>query len=147
MNPPEEHRIPLGIRPTNGFPFTAMTIDDSTMMRKLLIQILRGEGFEMIAEADSGRSALEIYSTLGKKPDFIFLDVEMPEMNGIETMAELKKINPQIKVIMVTSITDESCVRTLVELGISGYVVKPFKREDLLLRVARILGRNNYQPT
>lgn len=147
MNPPEEHRIPLGIRTTNGFPFTAMTIDDSTMMRKLLIQILRGEGFEMIAEADSGRSALEIYTTLEKKPDFIFLDVEMPEMNGIETMAELKKINPQVKVIMVTSVTDESAVRKLVELGIGGYVVKPFKREDLLIRVARILGRHNYQPS
>lgn len=147
MNPPEEHRIPLGIRTTNGFPFTAMTIDDSMMMRKLLIQILRGEGFEMIAEADSGRSGLELYTALDKKPDFVFLDVEMPEMNGIETMAELKKVNPQVKVIMVTSVTDERAVRALVELGIGGYVVKPFKREDLLLRVARILGRNNYRPT
>ncbi|NPV01707.1 MAG: response regulator [Brevinematales bacterium] len=147
MNPPEEHRIPLGIRTTNGFPFTAITIDDSMMMRKLLIQILRGEGFEMVAEADSGRSGLEIYTSLEKKPDFVFLDVEMPEMNGIETMAELKKVNPQVKVIMVTSVTDERAVRALVELGIGGYVVKPFKREDLLLRVARILGRNNYRPT
>ena len=124
-----------------------MIVDDSTMMQKLLAQILKSEGFEVIADADSGRVALGRYVSLPKKPDFVFLDVEMPEMDGVQTLAGLRKIDPEIKVVMVTSITDEGLVKKLVELGISGYVVKPFKREDLLVRVARILGRSNYQPS
>ena len=137
-------KFALGLKPTNGKPYSAVIVDDSSMIRKLLRQMLLSEAFNVLADFDGGESLLEGYTQLPQKPEFAFVDVEMIGMNGIETVKAVRLIDPEIKVIMVTGITDQEVVRSLIQLGISGYIVKPINRDAVLERIAKILGRHDY---
>ena len=106
--------------------------------------MLLSEAFNVLADFDGGESLLEGYTQLPQKPEFAFVDVEMIGMNGIETVKAVRLIDPEIKVIMVTGITDQEVVRSLIQLGISGYIVKPINRDAVLERIAKILGRHDY---
>jgi two-component system chemotaxis response regulator CheY len=139
-----EEKIPLGVKLLNGLPYTVIIVDDSAMMRKLLNRILLSEKFEVIDEAESGEKGIEAYITADKKPDFMFIDIEMPGLNGVDTVKELKKFNPDIQIVMCTSVTDQSVVKELVALGISGYIAKPFDRDAVIQRLAKILKRTDF---
>ncbi len=134
-------RLPLGMNLKNGVSYKAVVVDDSSMMRKLLCQILRSESFEVIAEYENGESIVGDYEDLVKRPDFAFVDIEMPGINGVETVTQLKAIDPQLKYVMCTGVTDREVVKELLKLGISGYIVKPFDRDKVIERLAPILGR------
>lgn len=128
-------RLPLGTNPRNGKPYKAIVTDDSAMMRKLLGQILRSEGFDIVAEFETGEKTLEFYEELNIRPEFAFVDVEMPGINGIETVTRLKNLDPELRYIMCTGVTDSAVVKELLRLGISGYIVKPFDRDKVLERL------------
>ena len=115
-------------------------------MKDGLKQILLSQKFELIIEAGDGKEALEKLKESVNKPDLIFSDLEMPNMNGIEFVRELRNRKYSTKVIMVTSISDKGKVAELINLGISGYIVKPFERETLLVKLAQILGRESSMP-
>lgn len=141
-----QQKLPLGVKPNNGLPYEVILIDDSKMMRKLLSQILRSQNFEIIQEFESGDDVIAKYAHIDKHPEFAFVDIEMPGINGIETVKTLKGIDPQLKFIMCTSVTDKQVVRELLAMGISGYIVKPFDRDSVNERLAKILRRDDYIP-
>ena len=123
-----------------------MIIEDSKTVRLMLKQILLSEKFNLIIEAENGIDAIQKLQNAPEKPDIIFSDVDMPGMNGIEAVAEIKKIDPKIKIVMATSHKDEDTVKKLLNLGISGYIVKPFDRQQVLEKIAKIVGRDDYLP-
>lgn len=135
-----EGKLSLGLNPINGKPFRAVIVDDSAMMRKLLGQILRSESFEIASEFETGESAVEAARRGEFRADLAFVDIEMPGIDGIETVTRLKKIAPGMKYVMCTGITDKEVVRELLRLSISGYIVKPFDREKVMERLEPILG-------
>ena len=141
-----ENTLPLGVRTLNGLPYSAMIVDDSRTMRLMLKQILLSHHFIVVQEAENGKDALEKYGELDPKPDYVFCDVEMPEVSGPELVRELKKIDAPSKIVMCTSITDEAVVKELISLGISGYIVKPFDRDTVTGKLAKILTRPELVP-
>lgn len=142
----ETNSLPLGVRTLNGLPYTAMIVDDSRTLRLMLKQMLLSHHFTVVQEAENGKDGLEKYNDLEPKPDYVFCDVEMPEMSGPELVRELKKINCPSKIVMCSSVTDEAIVKELITLGISGYIVKPFDRDTVTGKLAKILNRPELIP-
>ena len=125
----------------NGVPYTVLIIDDSYMAREILKRILLSLQFKILDEANNGEIALNKIKSSKSKPDFIFIDMEMPLMDGVETIKRIKPILPNSIIVMVTSHSEKDMVMELVNLGVRGYVKKPFDRDTVLKKLASILGR------
>ena len=103
-----------------------LVVDDSVVIRKLLCDTLsKDPELEVIASAGDGRIALAKISQL--HPDMVTLDIEMPVMNGLETLAEIRKSDPKLPVIMFSTLTERGAAATLdaLSLGASDYATKP----------------------
>lgn len=106
---------------------TVLIVDDAAFIRTQLKQILTGNGFEVVGEAENGKVALSKIQEL--KPDIVTLDITMPEMDGIQCMAEIQKMDYKPTVIMVSAMGQEPFVQKAVLLGAKGFIVKPYKAE------------------
>jgi two-component system, chemotaxis family, protein-glutamate methylesterase/glutaminase len=107
-------------------PIRILIVDDSAVIRKVLCDGLAADAaLEVVGTAAHGRIALAKIPQL--HPDLITLDVEMPEMNGLETLAAIRKTYPKLPVIMFSSLTERGAATTLdaLALGASDYVTKP----------------------
>ncbi len=103
-----------------------LVVDDSVVIRKLLAETLSEDPeIEVVASASDGRIALAKIAQL--RPDLVTLDIEMPVMNGLETLAEIRKLDPKLPVIMFSTLTGHGAVATLeaLSLGASDYATKP----------------------
>src|SRR5580698_3682280 len=103
-----------------------MIVDDSVVVRKVLTNVLTSDPDLTIAGwASNGRLALAKLQVL--RPDIILLDVEMPEMNGLETIPGIRKILPHTPIIMFSTLTERGAEATLdaLALGASDYLAKP----------------------
>jgi two-component system chemotaxis response regulator CheB len=107
-------------------PIRILVVDDSVVIRKILCDTLsKDPDLEVIATASDGRIALAKIAQL--RPDLITLDIEMPVMNGLQTLAELRKLYPKLPVIMFSTLTERGAAATLdaLSLGASDYATKP----------------------
>jgi two-component system chemotaxis response regulator CheY len=114
-----------------------LIVDDSSTMRKIVSLALSGAGHEF-AEAENGRQGLELASPGGY--GCVILDINMPEMNGIEFLEARSKL-PSISAIPVIVLTtqDEAELRDkALSLGAKAFLVKPFKKEELIATIASI---------
>jgi len=105
---------------------TILIVDDAVVVRKALTDALsRDPDLEVLGTASNGRLALAKLHTL--RPDVILLDIEMPEMNGLETIPEIRKLLPRVPIIMFSTLTERGAEATLdaLSLGASDYVTKP----------------------
>jgi two-component system chemotaxis response regulator CheB len=103
-----------------------LVVDDSTVVRRLLAELIGAEpDMEVVGTAADGRIAMAKLDQVN--PDLITLDVEMPEMNGLETLAAIRKVRPKLPVIMGSTLTQPAAAATLdaLSLGASDYVTKP----------------------
>ena len=101
-------------------------VDDAVVMRKMITEVLsRDPQIEVIGTAPNGRIALQKIPQTN--PDLITLDVEMPDMDGVETLRELRKTYPKLPVIMFSTVTARGAQITLeaLALGATDYVTKP----------------------
>lgn len=111
---------------SSGKKIRVLIIDDSAFMRRIISDMLKSDpNIEVAATARNGREGLE--KAIALQPDIITLDVEMPVMNGLETLAELMKLKPVPKIIMLSSLTYEGGEATIkaLELGALDFVPKP----------------------
>jgi two-component system chemotaxis response regulator CheY len=132
--------LPIGIKP-NGSPYTVFLIDDSNTAREILKRTLLSLKFKVIDEANNGEIALKRLEQSKTEPDFIFIDMEMPLMDGMETIKRLKPFLPDSKIIMVTSHGERDMVIDLLKLGVQGFIKKPYDRDTVMKKMASILGR------
>lgn len=107
-----------------------LIVDDAAFIRLQLKQLLSGNGFEVVGEAENGKAALK--KILELKPDIVTLDITMPEMDGIECMAEIKKMEYKPTVIMVSAMGQELFVQKAIMNGAKGFIVKPYKPEIVI---------------
>jgi len=112
-----------------------LVVDDAMFMRATLKKLLTEAGFEVAGEAENGQVAVERYQEL--KPDVVMMDITMPEMNGLEALKEIMKIDPGAKVVMCTALGQERTVMEAVEAGAKDYIIKPFKAEKVLAVVKK----------
>ncbi|MCC7103538.1 MAG: response regulator, partial [Chloroflexi bacterium] len=117
--------------PASDGPRRALGVDDSLSVRKVLARIREREGWE-VRQARDGVEALEVMQ--GYHPDAVLLDVEMPRMDGFELAGILRDVPDygQPPVVMITSRAGEKHRRRGDELGVAGYLVKPYQERDLL---------------
>jgi DNA-binding NtrC family response regulator len=105
-----------------------LVVDDELFVRELLLEFLSIQGYEVLL-ADSGEKAVEIVQT--QTADVVLLDLKMAGMDGIETLKQIKKIDPGALAIIMTGYpTIESSIEAL-RYGACDYVIKPFKLNDL----------------
>ncbi len=102
-----------------------LIVDDSDHIRILLKRSLKSAGFLNILTAENGLIGLELIKTA--RPSIIFLDGIMPEMDGLSVLQEAKKINPDIIVVMTTSLSSKEIVLKYKEAGADLYLLKPFE--------------------
>jgi len=107
-----------------------LIVDDNDLMRTLLRGILRSERCQVVGEARNGTIALELVERTF--PDVVFLDVMMPEMDGLEVLQYIKERHPHIKVIMITGNPSVENVQESIQGGAAGFIVKPFNTARVL---------------
>ncbi len=101
--------------------------EDETLIRMDLAEMLRENGYEVIAEATNGEEAIALAHEL--KPDLAILDVKMPKLDGITAAEEIVKLAP---VLMLTAFSQKDLVERALDAGVMAYVVKPFTIDDLI---------------
>lgn len=131
--------------------FNILIVDDSLSIRTVIKKIIHLSGFNIEAcyEAKNGREALEVLSH--HWVDVILSDINMPEMNGIEFLQELKKddLYKQIPVIFVTTEGSKERIEQATQAGAGGFLKKPFLPEELRSVLARVIGldeEGHYMP-
>jgi len=107
--------------------------DDHQLFRQGLRGLLEKAGHEVVGEAADGRAALALAQSL--QPDIAVLDLSMPLLNGLDAAAEMKRIVPRTKVILLTMYTDKEYVLRALHAGARGYVLKSQAAEDLVRAV------------
>jgi len=106
-----------------------LVVDDEPSIRKYLQTLLEVDGFD-VETVSSGREALTRVSA-GERPDFIILDVLMPEMNGLDTLQELMRLDRSLNVIMLSCSNEVGTVVEAIRLGAHDYLTKPFEKTEL----------------
>jgi len=114
-----------------------LIVDDSRVIRRMAADILKGLGLRT-AEAEHGGKAVEFCRTT--VPDMVLLDWNMPEMDGITCLRELRamELNPRPVVVMCTTENSVSKIREALEAGADEYIMKPYDREVLLDKLAQV---------
>jgi len=107
-----------------------LIVDDAAFIRLQLKQLLSSNGFEVVGEAENGKVALRKIKEL--RPDIVTLDITMPEMDGLECMMEIKKMDYVPTVIMISAMGQEATVRKAILAGAKGFLVKPYKSEVVI---------------
>jgi two-component system chemotaxis response regulator CheY len=122
-------------RPLKSVPKLALVVDDMSVIRQLLMAILKHLDFECQG-ASNGRVALDLLAR--RKFDLVLCDWNMPGMNGSELVKAIRTKFPTLPIIMVTAECDPNRVAELRDLGVNGYVVKPFKPPVLVKLVEKL---------
>lgn len=115
--------------------------DDATFMRMMLKDILNHAGFINLIEAKNGREAINLFKV--EKPELILLDVTMPDMDGLRALEEIKEVNPDVKIIMCSSMGQEEIVSECFEKGADDFIMKPFKPERVVQAVSQFIDLNS----
>ncbi|MBT2738712.1 response regulator transcription factor [Bacillus sp. ISL-7] len=120
--------------------------DDHHVVRRGLVFFLRTQkDLEIIGEAANGKEAVEQAKLL--KPDIILMDLLMPEMDGIQATKIIKQAQPDIKIMMLTSFSDQDHVIPALEAGASGFQLKDIQPDELVTSIKKIIsGENQLHP-
>lgn len=119
-----------------------LIVDDDAELRGNISEILKDAGY-YTDEAISGSEALEKVSA--KEYDIALLDMIMPNRDGIEILTEMRKIRPQMKVIMITAFATVENAVTATKKGASDYIAKPFKINELITTIKRVTEEMKFE--
>lgn len=130
------------VKKTGGKPLELskkiLVVDDMKMIRTSLKIYLKELGYNNIIEAENGKDA--VAKQASEQPDYIFMDVVMPEMNGNEALKHIRENSSQTPIVMLTSVADNYVIEECKSLGIDGYIIKPLTKEtgpEILARFLR----------
>jgi len=116
--------------------YTVLVADDEELLRWSIKEIVSRQGYRVVV-AENGREALEVYRR--EQPDLSLLDIQMPEMTGMEVLKEIIAEDPQALVVMISAYGQVERAVSACRLGAQDFVCKPFDNDDLLRRIDRIL--------
>lgn len=120
-----------------------MIADDHSMIREGLKQLLELDGeFKVIAEACNGVDCIEKLKNV--TPDILLLDINMPSMNGLEVLQNIKKLNYKIKVLVLTVHNEVEYLLKAVDIGINGYLLKDSESTELKQAIISVINGEDY---
>ena len=114
--------------------------DDEIHIRYMIRNIIRGEGFVVVGEANNGEDALAQYRKL--RPDLTLMDINLPLKNGDEVLSEIMQEDPDAKVVMLTMVADVETVRRCLELGAANYILKSNPIDTIRTLLHEVLNPN-----
>src|SRR5437588_7118071 len=114
--------------------------EDETIIRLDLRQLLERAGYDVVAEAKDGEEAVALARL--EEPELAILDVKMPKLDGIEAARRILEERP-VPIVMLTAYGQQELVARAVEAGVFGYLVKPFREQDLLPAIAAARARHD----
>lgn len=121
----------------NDTPVRVMIVDDQLLMRDGLASLLDIQpGIDVVGTAENGQKAIAMVEEL--QPDVILMDVQMPVMDGIEATAQIHRLFPEIKVLMLTTFDDEAYVTGALQAGSFGYILKNTPTLDLVQAIEMV---------
>ncbi|MCI8295860.1 MAG: response regulator [Lachnospiraceae bacterium] len=115
-----------------------MLVDDAAFMRMMVKNALTKSGYTDIIEAQDGAEAVKKYAE--EKPDMVFMDITMPNMDGLQALKKIKEDFPAAKIVMCTAMGQETMVIDAIKSGASDFIVKPFNTERIVDTANKILG-------
>ena len=120
-----------------------LIVEDHALLRAGLRALLAQEpDIEIAAEADNGRDAIRLISTLA--PDLVLMDLTMPGTNGIEAIAEIKRCNRDIKILVLTLHKGEEYIHRSLKAGADGYILKDATHDELRVAIRSVLNGKTY---
>jgi DNA-binding NarL/FixJ family response regulator len=120
--------------------------DDHKLVRQGLMDFLNTRGeFSIVGEAETGEEAVTM--TIKTNPDLIIMDLNMPKMNGIEAIQEVKKVLPDTKIIVLSAFTQDEMVFPAIDAGADGYLLKDIKPDELVTAIHSVMaGKPSLHP-
>lgn len=118
-------RPPVAAKPpkTSRSTVSVLLADDHMFIREAVASLLSGDpDISVVGEADNGRSALQ--QTLDKRPDVLLMDIGMPRLNGLESARQVRKMAPEVKIILLTAFGNDQYIQQVVDGNIHGYILK-----------------------
>lgn len=115
-----------------------LIVDDAAFMRMMIKDILQKNEFEVVGEASNGIEAVNLYKK--EQPDIVTMDITMPDMDGIEAVKEIRKIDPAAKIIMCSAMGQQSMVMDAIKSGAKDFIVKPFQADRVLEAIRKVIG-------
>lgn len=113
---------------------TVLIVDDEQTVREVIRDMLESQGMKVI-DAAHGKQGIELYRKHGKDIFLVLLDTTMPEMNGEEVFKKLRKLNPDVQVILISGYNEQDATSFFIGKGLAGFIQKPFTLEKLFERL------------
>lgn len=115
-----------------------MIVDDSNIIRSKINRTLTQHNIEVVATACNGEEAISLF--VAHKPDIVTMDLTMPLMDGLECIRALRKLNAEVRILVISALADKStAIQALME-GAQGFVCKPFTESDLTEAIDELIG-------
>jgi two-component system chemotaxis response regulator CheY len=115
-----------------------LVVDDALFMRKLICGVAAEAGWEVVGEASNGAESLALYQQL--RPDLVTMDLVMPVMGGLEALRQIRAIDPEAKVVVVTALDQKQALMDSICDGAIDFIVKPFDRQRVLALLSKLGG-------
>lgn len=119
-------------------PGTLLVVDDDDIVRMVTTRMLERSGFTVLTAAD-GAAGVEIYRSNAGGIRAVLLDMTMPKMDGRETFAALRALDPAVKVIIASGYPESDATGQFGESGLAGFIQKPYSPDELLARVRAVI--------
>lgn len=117
--------------------------DDEPLIRTAIEAILRpAGGIELIAQAADGRAAVDLVTR--HRPDVVLLDIQMPVLDGLGALAEIRRLTPDVRIVMLTTFGEDTYVARALAGGAAGFLLKESAGEELAYAIRAVAGGNAY---
>lgn len=124
---------------------SVLAVDDHPLLREGIASVLESAtDIDLIAQASSGQEAIELYRL--HKPDVTLMDIQMPGLNGIETLTEIRREFPQARLIMLTAYRGDAQARSAIKAGAAGYLLKSMVQKELRETIRIVHSGQRYIP-
>jgi len=114
-----------------------LVVDDSRMSRRMLRNILEGAGYQVVGEGENGKMGVKAYQAL--RPDAVTLDITMPEMDGLQALEEILKLDPKANAVMITAAGQQDKLIRALRTGAKRFISKPFNEEEIIQNIREVL--------
>jgi two-component system chemotaxis response regulator CheY len=133
-------RSPDGLKP-GGRPYKVMVVESKEFIRKLIVQILESERYEVVATASNGQEAITKLDKLDTKVDVITTTLDMPVLDGYALMYELSTRPNKPLVVFISDETTKGVMEDLIKMGMSDFILKPVDRRTVLFRIKNVIQK------
>lgn len=122
-----------------------LTVDDHPLLRQGIAAVIQGEkDMLIVGEAANGREAIQLFRS--QRPDVTLMDLQMPDLNGIDTIVAIRQEHPQARIIVLTTYEGDVLARRALKAGVVGYILKDMIRTELLEAIRSVYAGSRYIP-